>query len=255
MQAPNALRAPIKRPTPRERSKPVVVIDPGHGGIDPGAIGINNVFEKTIVLAVAKQLEAALNKIGGYDVKMTRTDDVFVSLDDRLEYSAADDADLFISLHADSIEGKKIAESVRGATIYTLSDQASDEQSRIMAEKENASDLIAGIASANHGANDQVQNILFDLMKRETSNFSADFSHVLAKRLGKTITMSRIPRRSAGFKVLKQSHAPSVLIELGYVSNQNDEQQMTTAAWQSKVASSIAAAVQIYFSKRTAERP
>jgi N-acetylmuramoyl-L-alanine amidase len=186
---------------------------------------------------------------------MTRTDDVFVSLDDRLEYSAADDADLFISLHADSIEGKKFAESVRGATIYTLSDKASDEQSRLMAEKENASDLIAGIASANQGANDQVQNILFDLMKRETSNFSADFSHVLAKRLGKTITMSRIPRRSAGFKVLKQSHAPSVLIELGYVSNQNDEQQMTTAAWQSKVASSIAAAVQIYFSKRTAERP
>jgi N-acetylmuramoyl-L-alanine amidase len=252
--AKRSLRAD-KKATPRERSKPVVVIDPGHGGIDPGAIGINNVFEKTIVLAVAKQLEAALIKIGGYDVKMTRTDDVFVSLDDRLEYSAADDADLFISLHADSIEGKKFAESVRGATIYTLSDKASDEQSRLMAEKENASDLIAGIASANQGANDQVQNILFDLMKRETSNFSADFSHVLAKRLGKTITMSRIPRRSAGFKVLKQSHAPSVLIELGYVSNQNDEQQMTTAAWQSKVASSIAAAVQIYFSKRTAERP
>jgi N-acetylmuramoyl-L-alanine amidase len=234
------------------RGKPVVVIDPGHGGIDPGAIGVNNVFEKTIVLAVAKQLEVALIKTGAYDVKMTRTDDVFVSLDQRLQYSAAD---LFISLHADSIEGQKVAESIRGATIYTLSDRASDEQSRIMAEKENASDLIAGIASHDHGANNQVKNILFDLLKRETSNFSADFSHVLAKRLGKAISMSRSPRRSAGFKVLKQTDAPSVLVELGYVSNQNDEREMTTAAWQSKVAASIASAVQIYFSKRTAERP
>jgi N-acetylmuramoyl-L-alanine amidase len=237
------------------RSKPVVVIDPGHGGIDPGAIGVNNVFEKNVVLAVAKQLEAELTKTGAYDVKMTRTDDVFVSLDQRLQYSSENDADLFISLHADSIEGQKIAESIRGATIYTLSDRASDEQSRIMAEKENASDLIAGIASEDHGANDQVKNILFDLLKRETSNFSADFSHVLAKRLGKAIAMSRIPRRSAGFKVLKQTDAPSVLVELGYVSNQNDEQEMTTSAWQSKVAASIASAVQIYFSKRTAERP
>lgn len=239
----------------RTRGKPVVVIDPGHGGIDPGAIGINNVFEKTIVLAVAKQLEATLMKTGAYDVKLTRADDVFVSLDQRVQYSSEADADLFISLHADSIEGKKVAESIRGATIYTLSDQASDEQSRLMAEKENASDLIAGIASADHSANDQVKNILFDLLKRETSNFSADFSHVLAKRLGKTIAMSRIPRRSAGFRVLKQADAPSVLVELGYVSNQNDEQEMTTAAWQSKVAASIASAVQIYFSKRTAERP
>ncbi len=124
-----------------------------------------------------------------------------------------------------------------------------------MAEKENASDLIAGIETVDRGRNDQVKNILIDLLKRETSNFSADFSHVLAKRLGKTVAMSRIPLRSAAFKVLKQTHAPSVLVELGYISNQNDEQEMTTLAWQQKVAGSIAAAVQVYFSKRTAERP
>jgi N-acetylmuramoyl-L-alanine amidase len=251
VHAPSA-KSGTKHPA---RSKPVVVIDAGHGGIDPGAIGVNNVAEKTIVLAVAKQLEAALNKTKAYDVKMTRTDDVFVSLDRRLQFSSDNDADLFISLHADSIEGKKIAESIRGATIYTLSDRASDEQARIMAEKENASDLIAGIASAAHGDNDQVKNILFDLLKRETSNFSADFSHVLTRRLGKSIAMSRIPQRSAAFKVLKQTHAPSVLVELGYVSNQDDEQEMTTPAWQAKVATSIASAVQTYFSKRTAGQP
>jgi N-acetylmuramoyl-L-alanine amidase len=239
----------------KARSKPVVVIDPGHGGIDPGAMGTNNVPEKTIVLAVAQELKAALLKTGAYDVRLTRSDDVFVSLDRRLKFSYDNAADLFISLHADSIEEKKIADSIRGATIYTLSDQASDEQARIMAEKENASDLIAGIETVDRGRNDQVKNILIDLLKRETSNFSADFSHVLAKRLGKTVAMSRIPLRSAAFKVLKQTHAPSVLVELGYISNQNDEQEMTTLAWQQKVAGSIAAAVQVYFSKRTAERP
>jgi N-acetylmuramoyl-L-alanine amidase len=239
----------------KARSKPVVVIDPGHGGIDPGAMGANNVPEKTIVLAVAQELKAALLKTGAYDVRLTRSDDVFVSLDRRLKFSYDNAADLFISLHADSIEEKKIADSIRGATIYTLSDQASDEQARIMAEKENASDLIAGIETVDRGRNDQVKNILIDLLKRETSNFSADFSHVLAKRLGKTVAMSRIPLRSAAFKVLKQTHAPSVLVELGYMSNQNDEQEMTTPVWQQKVAGSIAAAVQVYFSKRTAERP
>jgi N-acetylmuramoyl-L-alanine amidase len=239
----------------KARSKPVVVIDPGHGGIDPGAMGANNVPEKTIVLAVAQELKAALLKTGAYDVRLTRSDDVFVSLDRRLKFSYDNAADLFISLHADSIEEKRIADSIRGATIYTLSDQASDEQARIMAEKENASDLIAGIETVDRGRNDQVKNILIDLLKRETSNFSADFSHVLAKRLGKTVAMSRIPLRSAAFKVLKQTHAPSVLVELGYMSNQNDEQEMTTPVWQQKVAGSIAAAVQVYFSKRTAERP
>jgi N-acetylmuramoyl-L-alanine amidase len=238
----------------KAHGKPVVVIDAGHGGIDPGAMGANNVSEKTIVLAVAQQLKAALDKTGLYEVKMTRTEDVFVSLDRRLKFSYDNAADLFVSLHADSIE-EKVAGSVRGATIYTLSGQASDEQARIMAEKENASDLIAGIDTADHGGNDQVKSILIDLLKRETSNFSADFSQVLAKRLGKTIAMSRVPRRSAAFKVLKQTHAPSVLVELGYMSNQSDEAQMLTLDWQQKVAASIAGAVQIYFSKRTAEQP
>jgi N-acetylmuramoyl-L-alanine amidase len=185
---------------------------------------------------------------------MTRTDDVFIPLDGRVQFSVDNDADLFISLHADSIEGKKVAQTVRGATIYTLSDRASDEEARVKAEKENASDLIAGLAPTKTGRNDQVKNILFDLMKRETANFSADFSQSLLKRLGKATEMSRVPQRSAAFKVLKQTHAPSVLIELGYVSNKSDEQEMTTKSWRQKVAAAITAAVQAYFKKRTAQR-
>ncbi|MBS0235202.1 MAG: N-acetylmuramoyl-L-alanine amidase [Proteobacteria bacterium] len=238
----------------KTHARPVVVIDPGHGGIDPGAIGANSVNEKTIVLAIALQLRDVLQKTGLYDVKMTRSQDVFVSLDNRLKFSRKNGADLFISLHADSIE-EKVASNVRGATIYTLSSKASDRQAQIMAEKENASDLLAGIENIDEGSDDQVKSILIDLMKRETSNFSADFSQVLVKRLGKSIAMSRVPRRSAAFKVLKQTDAPSVLVELGYISNRADEEQMLTSEWQSKVASAIAGAVQIYFNKRTAARP
>jgi N-acetylmuramoyl-L-alanine amidase len=242
-------------PKPPGRSKPVIVIDPGHGGIDPGATGVSSIAEKTVVLAVGQQLRAALMESGRYEVKMTRTTDVFVSLDRRLKMSADQAADLFISLHADSIEERAIAENIRGATIYTLSERASDDKARAMAEKENASDLIAGLEVADSAGKDQVRNILIDLLKRETLNFSADFSNVLASKLSKSITMSRDPQRSAAFKVLKQTHAPSVLVELGYMSNSQDQQQMTTLAWQKQVAVSISNAVQAYFSKRTAEHP
>ena len=238
----------------KSRTKPIVVIDPGHGGIDPGAAGAGGVMEKNIVLAVAQQLKAALAHGNRFDVRLTRNSDVFVSLDRRLKISADVDADLFISLHADSIEETQVAENIRGATIYTLSERASDEQARIMAEKENASDLIAGLEIVDNGAKDQVKNILVDLLKRETSNFSADLSNVLVARLKKSITMSRDPQRSAAFKVLKQPHAPSVLVELGYVSNSRDQAQMTSQTWQSQVAGTIAAAIQAYFSKRTAEQ-
>ncbi len=237
------------------KSKPVIVIDPGHGGIDPGASGINNLSEKTLVLAVAQRLQAVLAKSGAFDVRMTRTSDVFVSLDRRLKLSSDQGADLFVSLHADSIAETNLAEGIRGATVYTLSERASDEQARKMAEKENASDLIAGLQGVDQGGKDQVKNILIDLMKRETSNFSADFSNVLVGRLKRSITMARDPQRSAAFKVLKQTHAPSVLVELGYMSNSKDQQEMVTPAWQEKVSDAIAAAITVYFAKRTAGHP
>lgn len=249
-----AIEEPADKPK-MARLKPIIVIDPGHGGIDPGAMGNGMITEKSLVLAVSQQLQAALQASGRYDVRMTRTTDVFVSLDKRLKFSRDNDADLFISLHADSIEERSLAQAIRGATVYTLSERASDDQARLMAEKENASDLIAGLEFATSDGGDQVKNILIDLMKRETSNFSADFAKELVQRLGKSIALSKDPQRSAAFKVLKQTHAPSVLIELGYISNAQDEQSMSSQKWQKQVAGSIAAAVNTYFTKRTAEHP
>lgn len=248
-EVPAAPEAPAKPNSAKAR--PVIVIDPGHGGIDPGAIGASNIAEKSIVLDVARHLKTALVQTGKFDVRMTRSSDVFISLDRRLKASLDFGADLFVSLHADSIEETAAAELIRGATVYTLSERASDEEARKRAEKENASDLIAGLENKDAAGFDQVKSILIDLIKRENSNFSADYSNVVATRLSKNITMSRDPQRSAAFKVLKQSHAPSVLIELGYMSNSEDRQQMMTLEWQQKVAKAITGATLAYFSKRS----
>lgn len=241
--------------TPRKSSKAAIMIDPGHGGIDGGAVSGSNLLEKDVVLAVAKELGRQLTATGRYDVHMTRSTDVFVSLDQRLNLSAKHGVDLFISLHADSLSEGHGAQIVRGATIYTLSERASDEQARRMAEKENASDLIAGINVVDGEGNDEVKSILFDLMKRETANFSADFSNVLVRKLKPATTLAREPQRAAAFKVLKQSHAPSVLIELGYLSNPEDEKLLNSATWRKKIAGSITTAVDAYFTKRTAGSP
>lgn len=246
---------PVSSPDPSKPKSPgkaVIMIDPGHGGIDAGAVSGSNVLEKDIVLAVAKELSRQLAATGRYDVQMTRSTDVFVSLDKRLGLSAGHGVDLFISLHADSLSTENGAQIVRGATIYTLSERASDEQARRMAEKENASDLIAGINVVDLEGGDEVKSILFDLMKRETANFSADLSNALVRKLKSATTLAREPQRAAAFKVLKQSHAPSVLVELGYLSNPEDEKLLNSAPWRKKIASAITGAIDSYFSKRTA---
>jgi N-acetylmuramoyl-L-alanine amidase len=235
---------------PKNRAKPVILIDPGHGGIDPGAMAADGLSEKTVVLAVAQRLKERLSQGGRYDVYMTRARDIFISLDGRLKRSRTLAADLFISLHADSIAQN--ADSVRGATVYTLSERASDEEARLMAEKENNSDAIAGLTTAKFEEQGQVRSILIDLLKRETANFSADFSNTLVKKMTKTVSLSRDPQRSAAFKVLRQADTPSVLIELGYMSHAEDEKLLNSPAWQDRVATSIATAVDAYFGKRTA---
>lgn len=236
----------------RAGDKPVVVIDPGHGGIDPGASSAGNLKEKVVVLAVAKALAAQLAKDGRYEVRMTRSTDVFISLDDRLSMSRELGADLFISLHADAIARTGAARAVRGATVYTLSEEASDEEARHMAEKENNSDAVAGLKTSRFEEAGEVRNILIDLLKRETANFSADFSGVLVKRLGESISLSGRPRRSAAFKVLRQADTPSVLVELGYMSHPEDEKLLQSVAWQRRVSAAIGAAVDSYFANRTA---
>jgi N-acetylmuramoyl-L-alanine amidase len=240
---------------PKRTGKPVIMIDAGHGGIDAGAVSASNILEKNIVLAVAKELSRQLAATGRYDIRMSRTSDVFVSLDRRLKLTAASGADLFISLHADSLAEPAAAQTIRGATIYTLSERASDEQARRMAEKENASDLVAGLDAGDGGKDDEVKSILVDLLRRETANFSADFSNALVRKLKKKVALSRDPQRSAAFKVLKQTNSPSVLVELGYLSHPDDEKLLSSPSWHKQVAASITAAVDDYFSKRTASSP
>ena len=235
-------------------SKPVVVIDPGHGGIDPGAVGASNLLEKDVVLGVGFALRDALKRTGKYEVRMTRARDVFLSLARRVELSRDYDADLFVSLHADSVSDVAVASNIRGASVYTLSHRASDAQAKLMAEKENASDLLAGISSEEDQGASDVRSILIDLMQRETANFSTEFSNVLVRQLRRDVSLSRAPKRAAAFKVLKQTHAPSVLIELGYMSHAEDERLMRTKSWRRKMASSISKAIQSYFRKRQARR-
>lgn len=249
-EASNAAAAPlppVKRPS---GVKPVILIDPGHGGIDGGAVGSASLIEKNVVLAVAKELQKQLIKTNRFDVRMTRTSDVFVSLDRRLKLSREHSADLFISLHADSIADPQFVQAVRGATVYTLSERASDEQARRMAEKENASDLIAGLSSSSGEQGDEVKGILIDLMKRETANYSADFSTTLVGKLKRSVHLSRDPQRSAAFKVLKQTQAPSVLVELGYLSHDEDQKLLGSPDWQRLAAGAISQAVDAFFAKR-----
>ncbi|MEL7049245.1 MAG: N-acetylmuramoyl-L-alanine amidase, partial [Pseudomonadota bacterium] len=156
------------------------------------------------------------------------------------------------SLHADSLADTRVANAVRGATVYTLSERASDDHARKMAEKENRSDLIAGLPSMVATKNGDVQDILIDLMKRETADYSADFSKVLINKLAKSVPVSRARKRSAAFKVLKQTRTPSVLVELGYLSNVRDRKMMQTKAWRTKAANAVTKAVESYFAKRTA---
>ena len=231
------------------RSRRIVVLDPGHGGIDPGTQGAV-VREKDIVLAVSHRVRALLEAAGRYDVRMTRKTDAFVSLDERVRISTRSDASLFISIHADSIGELRLAQAIRGASVYTLAERASSEVARRLAEKENAADLVAGL-DATHGAeSDQVRNILFDLMRRETANLSAAYRARVIANLKKAVAVSREPSRSAAFKVLQQPQSPSVLIELGYMSNAQDEELMRTEAWQQRVASAIARAVEEFFASQ-----
>ncbi|MGI9478272.1 MAG: N-acetylmuramoyl-L-alanine amidase family protein [Hyphomicrobiaceae bacterium] len=227
-------------------SKPVVVIDPGHGGIDPGAV-VNKVYlEKIIALAVARRLAKRLRKIKRFNVVMTRDGDTFVSLDGRVERARSSKADLFISLHADSLDDTEQAKQTHGAAVYILSHQASDAEARRLAEKENAADLLAGILPSKT-TEDGVRDILVDLLKRETERESARLRRLLVAKMRPKVVVSRKPLRSAAFRVLKQTETPAALIELGYMTNAADLRRMRRADWQDRMAVAVAAAIEQFF--------
>lgn len=225
--------------------RPVIVLDPGHGGPDVGAQAKTGDEEKEVVLEVAKKLRDQLIKTGRYRVVMTRDDDTFVPLDERLAIARANAASLFISIHADSLS--KGAGEASGATIYTLSERASDSDAQRLADKENDSDRLAGYLSQQP---DDVANILFDLAQRDTRNHSNLFARTLVGSLKNAARLHKSPLRSAGFVVLKSPDVPSVLLELGYLSSPDDLKQMTSEAWREKVTVAVVAAIDRFFAGR-----
>lgn len=224
--------------------RPVIVIDPGHGGLDTGAVGSTGIMEKTIVLNFSSILKRKIEELGKFDVLLTRTSDQFLSLSDRVNFARNNDADLFISLHADSVRQKY----VRGATVYTLSDRASDGLTAILAESENKSDLIGGVDLENE--TEVVGNILFDLAIRETRYFSKLYSRFLVDEISNSTNVIKNPHRSGGFLVLKAPDVPSVLLELGYLSNLGDEELLLSNEWQVQTAEAVAISVSKYFQSR-----
>jgi N-acetylmuramoyl-L-alanine amidase len=204
--------------------------------------------EKDIVLDFAKRLRQRIEKAGKYRVLMTRSDDTFIPLGDRVEIARKANAALFVSIHADSLPHRE--GDAQGATIYTLSNKASDADAAQVAENENRADVIAGVDLK--GEPDDVAGILIDLAQRETKTFSLQFAHKLVADLRGVARLHKQPLKSAGFRVLRAPDVPSVLVELGYVSNRDDLRSLLSDSWRDRTADSIAKAIDGYLSTHMA---
>ena len=222
-------------------SRPLIIIDPGHGGIDSGAKSKNGIMEKDIVLNFAKLLQQTLIKTGNYEVALTRNDDSFLSLQERVNLARVNKADLFISIHADSFTQSEIG----GLSIYTIDGEATNILDKILSEKENKLDLIAGFAPPN--INENAASILIDLMRRQTRKRSFILATHIVDQLKPSIRLRRFPIRKADFFVLHLPDIPSILVELGFLSNMMDVEKLTTHEWAERVADSIARGVAVYF--------
>ncbi|MGB6117181.1 MAG: N-acetylmuramoyl-L-alanine amidase [Mesorhizobium sp.] len=217
-----------------------VVVDAGHGGIDGGANGLSGTVEKDITLAFATELRDKLRATGRFDVVMTREKDEFLRLDDRVRIARQSAADLFVSIHADTIR----VNGVHGATVYTVSDRASDAEAQALADRENLADQMAGVdVSAD---NQDVVDILADLIRRETHTFSIRFAKSLVGELRQSIDLIKNPHREAGFRVLRAPDVPSVLLELGYLSSAHDEERLKSPEWRMKVADRIVSSISTF---------
>lgn len=237
----STMSPPVPKEKPRPPS-PMIVIDPGHGGQDPGAVAVGGGYEKDITLAMARELRRQLLATGRYRVALTREKDVFIPLRDRPAIARSKGADLFISLHADSITSKQ----VRGLSIYTLSEKASDREAEMLAQRENQSDAIVGMDLSGQTAD--VANILIGLSQRDTMNQSRRFAATLLKSLHPDIAVLPGPLRSAGFAVLTAPDVPAVLVEMGYLSHSQDAKLLGSDAHRKRMAASLLRAVDGYFS-------
>jgi N-acetylmuramoyl-L-alanine amidase len=236
-------------PMPKDDDpRPLIVLDPGHGGIDTGTRGLDGTNEKDVVLAFGQTLREKLEAGGKYRVAMTRTDDTFVPLNERVRFARARNASLFISIHADSVP--RAEGQAEGASVYTLSEKASDAEAARLAESENRADAIAGV-DLTAEPND-VANILVDLAQRETKTFSLQFARSAVGELKSTARLHKRPLKSAGFVVLKAPDVPSVLVELGYMSTRDDLKLLTSTDWRARTATAMAQAVDEFFTRRLA---
>jgi N-acetylmuramoyl-L-alanine amidase len=243
--APGQRARPDRGPTRR-----VVVLDPGHGGVDPGAIAVTGIHEKDVTLQVARALKTILEATGRYRVVMTRETDVFVALRDRVAVAREARADLFVSLHADSIDGG----TVRGMSVYTLSDQASDREAAQLAARENRADALAGVDLAR--SSDQVARVLVSMAQRHTLNQSRRLANQFVETFRGEFPLIPRPHRSAGFAVLTAPDVPAVLIEMGYLSSRQDARLLATGPHQQRVARSIARGIDAFFAPaNVASRP
>lgn len=247
-QSPSSAQPPVSADGLEGRSargeRPVIVIDPGHGGVDVGAQAPGRPAEKDIVLEFARALARKLEETGRFSALLTREGDVFVSLPERVRVARAAGAQLFLSIHADSLNEA----TVSGATVYTVSDKASDAHAARLAEKENLADKVAGFETMEDSS--EVSDILFDLTRRETRAYSHVFARTLVSVWKEAAGLNKNPHRSAGFRVLQAPDVPSALLELGYISHQKDAELMNTPAWRDRTAGAVARSIEAFFALR-----
>jgi N-acetylmuramoyl-L-alanine amidase len=225
----------------QKRPKPLIMLDPGHGGVDPGCISADGVYEKDITLATALALAHDLEAAGRYRVKLTRSDDEYVPLGERVARARAAGADVMLSIHADALPD----EHLRGASVFTLSEQASDLAAAALAARENRADFVAGIDLSRHAP--EVSNILFDLARRETNNQSIRLARDLVAELGRRVRLLNHSHRSAGFAVLKAPDIPSALVEIGCLSNREEEALLKSLPYQRKLTQGLMQSLNDFF--------
>ncbi len=229
-----------KAAKPKSRQK-IIVLDPGHGGKDPGAIGAyGKTYEKNITLAMGKELKTMLEK-KGYKVYLTRSTDIFIPLRQRVKIAQKYKADLFMSLHADSAVNK----NAKGLSVYTLSEKASDKEAAALAERENKVDIIGGVDFSENSK--EINDILISLSQTDCRNKSSKFAGYMVGEMKKSIKLVSDTHRFAGFAVLKAPDIPSALLEMGYLSNKQEESQLKESGYRKKLASSAATAIDKYF--------